>query len=299
MPRAVELRIPAGDTVLPATLTLPDEPARGGVVALHGATGPERDHFLFTHLARSLAPIGVAVLACDRRAPASDDDVPFEVQASDAIATLRVLREHVGDVRLGLWAFSQGAWAAPLAASRSRDVSFLVLVGAAGVSPAEQMRYSAAESVRRAGFDEGVVERAVGVRVAVEAFLRGAVSRESAQRAVDEVAEEPWFELVWLPAVLPPSATWADAGFEPQPILERVSCPILLVYGDDEAVPAERSIQVFDEAARVSGARLEVARLARSTHLPTIGGAAGLEAIDPEYEQALLDWLGRELERTG
>jgi len=295
--RRVEITVSAGEMELLALLRLPDSPARAGIVTLHPASRPERDFFLFEHLASLLVPRGIAVLSYDRRQPRGFDDVPFVHQAEDALAAIGVLREQIGvEAPVGLWAFSQGSWAAPLAASRSTDVAFLVLVGAPGVSPAEQMRYSAAECVRRAGYGQDAADRAVAARAALEDLLRGEITVAAAQRAVDDVGEEPWFELLYVPRLLsegglPEGMTWTDMDFDPAPILREVRCPVLLVYGDDEAVPVARSVAVWREAAVVSGAHLEVVELPRSTHTPTIRDEDTFDAVDPEYERALVAWL--------
>jgi pimeloyl-ACP methyl ester carboxylesterase len=292
----VELIVPAGEIELPAVLRLPDPPPRAGVVTLHPASGPNRDYFLFEHLASLLVPRGIAVLSYDRRASSGLDDVPFGRQADDALAAIRVLRERMGaGSPIGLWAFSQGTWAAPIAATRSSKIAFLALVGAPGVSPAEQMRYSAAEALRRAGYDDDAVFRAVATRAALEGLIRRGGSSEAAQRVIDDVADEPWFELLYLPRTLPDElpagSTWTDMDFDPAPVLREVRCPVLLVYGDDEAVPVEQSVDVWRTATAHSGTRLDVVQLPRSTHLPTIGGEDTRDAVDPEYEQALVSWL--------
>ncbi len=182
----------ADDAVLAAAWTVPDGHARAGVVTLHPASGPGRDYVLFRHLAQLLAPRGIAVLSYDRRPAIGDDDVPLDLQARDALAAVEVLGERLGHaIPIGLWAFSQGAWAAPIAASRSDRVAFLILVGASGVSPAAQMRYSAAEALRRAGYHDDDIARAIETRVAIEAFVRGTGSHADAQRHIDAIAGEP------------------------------------------------------------------------------------------------------------
>ena len=132
----------------------PDDGAavRGGVVALHGASLPQRDQPLFEHLARTITPFGYAVLSYDRRAAPGTGDTPLGVQADDALAATAMLAAQTS-APVGVFGFSQGAWAAALAASRSTDVTFLALVGCCGVSPAIQMRYYTDELLRRAGYD--------------------------------------------------------------------------------------------------------------------------------------------------
>jgi pimeloyl-ACP methyl ester carboxylesterase len=273
---------------------MPDVPPKAGLVTHHPAMGPDRDYFLFTHLATLLTPRGVAVLSFDRRPSDGDDDVPFERQADDALAALDLLSDRIGaHVRVGLWAFSQGAWAASLAAARSARVGFLILVGASGVSPADQMRYSTAEALRRSGHGYAEIDRALATRRLVEAFLRGDASQAEAQRAIDSIVSEPWFEALYIPRTLPPDVKWSDMDFDPMPAMRRVRCPVLLMYGDDEAVPADLSIEAWREATAPGHMPLEVVRLPDSTHMPTMGGVASPEAIDPAYEAAIIGWLDR------
>jgi uncharacterized protein len=270
---------------LPATLTLPEGPVRGGVVPLHPASDGSRRQLLFDHLAEKLAPRGVAVLRFDRRPSSTDEDVPFELQADDALRALGMLRDEVGGVPLGLWAWSQGAWAAALAAARSSEIAFLVLLAACGVSPAVQMRYGTAEQLRRKGCaDENSLRELAELREALEGALRDRSRLEAAQAVVDRYAERPWFPLSSVPRMLDPTAEWPDMDFEPGAILASVRCPVLLFYGEeDEWTPIEPSIAAWE---RSGNRALTVVRLPGTDHAPTLGGA-----ISPAYTQALTEWL--------
>ncbi|WP_232521619.1 alpha/beta fold hydrolase [Micromonospora phaseoli] len=96
----------------------------------------------------------MAVLRFDRR-PREQGDVPFAVQADDAVAAVAELRRRVGDVPVGLWGWSQGAWAASAVAARRPElIAFLVLVATSGVSPAAQMRYGTAQQLLLHGYGE-------------------------------------------------------------------------------------------------------------------------------------------------
>jgi pimeloyl-ACP methyl ester carboxylesterase len=112
---------------------------RGGVVALHGSSLPQRRPPILEHLTATLVPLGFATLTIDRRPWPNGEDTPISVQADDAIAAVEFLR---GEIRapVGLFGFSQGAWSASLAAARDSAVALLMLVGCSGASPAEQMR---------------------------------------------------------------------------------------------------------------------------------------------------------------
>ena len=283
---------------LPATLSLPEGLPRGGVVPLHPAGDGSRRQFLFEHLARTLVPRGIAVLRFDRRPSTDGADVPFAVQTDDALEALRVLRGHVESAPIGLWAWSQGAWAAALAAARSRDVAFLVLLAACGVSPAEQMRYGTAEQLRRAGCgDDEALHELAELRTALEDAFRNPDRLATAQAVIDRYSDRPWFPLSYVPRTLEPSTRWADMDFDPAPILAEVKCPVLLFYGEeDEWTPVEPSVAAWRRAAAKAGnTDLSVVRLPGTDHAPTTGGVQAGDAISPAYTDALTEWLDRRL----
>jgi uncharacterized protein len=273
-------------------LTLPGGPVRGGLVPLHPASDGSRRQFLFEHLVETVVPRGFAVVRFDRRASPGGEDVPFDVQAEDALEALAALRSEVGDVPLGLWAWSQGAWAAVLATSRSPDVASLILLAACGVSPAVQMRYGTAEQLRRHGHgDDEALAELLELRTALEDAIRDRSRLGAAQEVVDRYADRPWFPLAHVPRTLDPSVDWPDMDFDPAPILAAVRCPVLLFYGEsDEWTPVEPSIAAWE---RAGNGDLTVVRLPGTGHAPTLGGVHDPEAVSPAYTQALVDWLER------
>ncbi|GIJ40203.1 alpha/beta hydrolase [Micromonospora andamanensis] len=294
----MELFIDAGDVSLPATLDVPSErPARGAVVVLHGSGVPHRSYFLYEHLARTFPAAGVAVLRFDRR-PRERGDVPYAVQAGDAVTAVAEVRRRIGDVPVGLWGWSQGAWpASAVAARRSELVSFLVLVASSGVSPAVQMRYGTAQQLLLRGYGSAELADLTRLREALEGVVRGHIDRESAQAVIDRYADRPWFPLVYVPRDLHGyPGTWDDMDYDPEPVIAQVRCPTLLFYGEaDEWTPAEDSIAVWRRAAATSD--LTIHRLAGCTHLPTVGGADALESVSSDYSSTMLAWVQERINR--
>ena len=165
--RSERLSASSADREFTAKLTLPKGSGPfPAVVCIHPVNEASRDHFLFLHLEALLPPLGIAVARFDRRG----DNVPFLDQARDVEAVLEALagRSDIDAARIGLWGFSQGAWIAPLVASRSDRVAFLILVAATGVSPVEQMRYGTAKQARDAGHTEAEVAAPLALGVASE-----------------------------------------------------------------------------------------------------------------------------------
>lgn len=241
-----------------------------------------------------LPPLGIAVARFDRRG----DDVPLEVQVEDALAVVDEIaeRDDIDERRIGLFGFSQGAWVAPLAASRSARIAFLVLVASTGVTPAAQMLYGTAKHARMAGFGEEAARRIAAAREVVDDHRRGRIDVRAAQAAIDAIADEPFFEHAWLPRHLDGvDMGWPDMDFDPETVFARVRVPTLLFYGeDDEWQPIDASVAAWRRAAeRAGNPDVSVVRLAGTGHAPTLGGRETIEAIAPEYERVLVDWLAR------
>lgn len=201
------------------------------IVALHGASAGTRDSCrLYAHLHETLPAIGVGVATFDRRGEGASEGAPtrgrFEAQARDALAVAAALDVE----RVGLWGLSQGAWVAPLAATHSEDVAFVITIAATGVTPAEQMRYSTRRQLELAGFGPDAVARADALRLAIEGWAHD----NGPPPDLDSAAQEPWFRLAYLPTALPASheeraeakRSWiAEMDFDPRPIFAGVTVP--------------------------------------------------------------------------
>jgi uncharacterized protein len=278
------------DAQLAATLTRPEGRCRAAIVLLHPADDPSRRQFLFEHLAMTLPGHGVAVLRYDRRASSPGRDVPYGLQAEDLAHGLAALADVTGPIPTGLWGFSQGAWVALLTAAGRADIAFLVLVGCSAVSPARQMRYGTAEQLRRAGFGPGSIAELAELRTAYEDYERGRLARQDAQQVIDSYAGRPWFDLGWVPRILPGAPDWDDMDFDPAASISRVRCPVLAFYGADEWIPVQESISIW-RAAYADPAQLTICELPGTTHHPTLGGQQDLSAISPDYTARLTTWL--------
>jgi pimeloyl-ACP methyl ester carboxylesterase len=292
---------------LAGTLSLPDgDGPWPAIVTLHPSSTGSRDFRLFLHLEALLVAAGFAVLRYDRRGSGGSEGdfmtADFGQLADDALAAVELLA-GMGAIEPGLIGFfgvSQGGWIGPDATSRSNRVGFMVLVGACAVTPADQMRYAAATSLRGAGYDEAVVERALATRAAVDAVTRGELDRAMAASSVAAVEHEPWFEAAFIPSLPDPDAgatsKWRlEMDYDIRPALAQLTVPVLLIHGDhDRWTPIEESLRVWRESFRDHPQLLTAVRLPGTGHYPTLArGADGEEAapISPDYEALLLRWL--------
>jgi pimeloyl-ACP methyl ester carboxylesterase len=284
-----EVRVESGGATLVGSYS-PAGPT--AVVAVHGAGEGTREWYLYRHLHDVLPPAGIGVLTFDRRGEGASTGDPsrgaFAVQADDAVSFANAIDAE----RVGLWGISQGSWVAPLAATRSKRIAFLVLLAATGVTPAAQMRYAVAEQIQRGGFGAEAAARAVGLREHAERWVRGEVAPGLAHE-LTEAAREPWWDLAFLPDALPPEdeaeparrAIANEMFFEPEPVFAETRVPTLLFYGDDDSwTPVEPSIEAW---RRARGAEVEIVVLAETGHEPCLPSGS----ISNDYEQKLVDWV--------
>ena len=293
---ASELRIEREDgVVLAGSLTLPERRPAPALVALHGAEAAVRSYPLYQHLHAVLPRIGFAAVTFDRRGEGESTGEPsagmFDVLADDAIAVVEHVAglDEIDSARIGLWGISQGGWVAPLAATRSERVGFLVLVASTGVSPAEQMREAIPEQLRRAGYDEDAVALERAARAGLEDVIHGRGSPERAQALLDEARRQSWWPLAYLPDHVLEGGErrgWIEEmDFEPEPIFAEVRVPTLLFYGeDDEWIPLQESIEAW---RRARGDEVEIVRLPGTRHDARLASGE----ISPLYAERLVAWL--------
>ena len=158
------------------------------LVALHGAGEGTRDSRSLRHLHELLPPHGIGVVTFDRRGEGeSTGDATrgrFDLQADDALAVLGAIDVE----RVGLFGYSQGGWIAPIAAARSDEVAFLVLVASIGVTPSEQMMVAVERQLRLAGYGDDVVERALDLRRRFEHWIHEVAPEPDEQLDADLLA---------------------------------------------------------------------------------------------------------------
>jgi dienelactone hydrolase len=288
------------DVALAGTLYVPaGSGRRPAVVAFHAAGAGRRDDLAYRHLVAALPSAGIAVLLFDRRGSGESGGdfaaAKFEDLARDGIAAIEFLkmRPDIDPARIGVWGVSQGGWLAPLAASLTRDVAFVVAVSGPGVTPKRQMDYAAEYALEAAGAAPEVVTRALHVREVVNDYYRGFRTMSEAQQEIDAIRLEPWFALVMLPnaGVLPvePKGTkwFAEMDYDPLEVLARVEVPTAFFFAKvDPWVPVEESIAGIRRAMPANPA-VTIRRIPHAGHYMETGTGETSES----YVKQLLQWL--------
>lgn len=239
-----DVKIPAGDVTLAATLYIPAD-SRGkapGVVLGHGSAPSARAMMGFwTNTALNS---GVAVLVFDKRGtgestgtyePISVEKSPLllQQQASDIAYAVRWLARQpaIDTTRVGLMGGSQAGWTMPLAASQEPLVRFIV-VGAGVPLP-------------------------YGVEVAHERHLNTLRPWPGPRPSLQQVQQADAHVMDYK----------GEPGFDPAPVLEKLSIPILWIFGlYDHVIPTNLCIDRIGEYQRAGKKNFHVYALPFANH---------------------------------
>ncbi|MFI9504106.1 prolyl oligopeptidase family serine peptidase [Nocardia sp. NPDC052566] len=243
------------------------------VVLVHGSgPGPRAE---YVPEAEAFARAGIVTLAFDKRTDGySDFERDYSLLADDAIAGVRLLRSRpdVDPAHVGLWGLSEGGWVAPLAASKTPDIGFVVTIGGSGHNPLRTQTWNLGNKLRHQG-------------------IRGSE-----------------LDAITMPAAhsLAGTGLFAEHDHDPVPVLERLQVPILGLWGEhDTLVPGPESARIFQEAGARAGNRSVTTRFVpgagHNGHLSADGftyqGGSSRDgeprgALGPGYADVITAWIG-------
>jgi len=311
-----DLTFDSGGWRMAATLF---SPAGGGrhpaIVVTHGAGREGRRSPEYVALARELSGMGLAILLFDKRGVGESEGQYVEtpdlhVPAGDVIAAVHFLRQRddIDGRRIGVMGHSQGGWIAPLAASLSRDLAFVISLCGAGVSIADQDDFALANELRSQGFSEPVVGSIIGFQTKLYAYLGTRVGQEALKPEYERAVGAPWFRYFReqgftdeLPKPEQLSAPVFDffrhIRYDPAEALRSVRVPTLAVFGEeDRVVPTTASVQRWREAFAASGNDALVVAVVPHEGHQIFGSSESGSPLRPGFRQPLIDWLGRHVQ---
>jgi dienelactone hydrolase len=220
---------------------------------MHGAGTATHENFAET--TTDLASAGIVTMVPDKRTDTyTTRDRNYVAMAADYLDSLEVLRRWPGvdPARVGVYGESEGAMSAPIAAAGNPDVAFVVLVSAPVLPIREQGAFAADTYLR----DVGVPDRLL--------------------RAIPRLVGGRF-----------PGGGFEYFDFDVSPYQQRLSQPVLMVYGTGDS-----SMPIVQGAEKLL-ADLEVARnnaytiryYARANHGIRIGGE-----LAPQFTEDLARW---------
>ncbi len=250
-----------GTVLAPAKTT--GTPWAGVVLVTGSGAGVPREHLLTE--ATEFARHGVAALIYDKRSVGYTlFRRSYSELADDALGAIDVLRAQPGvdPAKVGVWGLSEGGWVAPLAASRSSEVAFVIVVGGNAMTPIRQQLWSETSSLRRVGVSGSLINHG---------------KRNFTRLGAD-------------------AGLFAEAYFDAQDILNRVRQPLLGVWGSgDLQTPPEDNPPLFAQALRRGGNTQYTFRFFagadHAAHQSPDGGTTRGPALAPGYADLVGSWV--------
>ncbi|HET9371556.1 MAG TPA: alpha/beta fold hydrolase [Vicinamibacterales bacterium] len=320
-----EVTFANGAVTLGGTLAMPAGAGPFPAVVLITGSGPQnRDEEVFGFkvfktLSDALVAQGIAVLRYDDRGVGKStgnlvqsvtDD--FAADALAGVALLKTRSSLAGD-RIGLLGHSEGAGAAAVAATKSKDVAFVVMLAGTGVRGDVVLRQQAADGARANGATPERVERIVAAHrkvtdaaaAGVPAAELGAAVRELATAQIEALPpaaqatipdRDAYLNRAVPTVVAQMSSPWMKhlLSFDPATAIAKVTCPVLAIFGakDTQVPPSLNRAPV--EAALKSNAHAKVVELPEANHLFQ-RAKTGLVTEYASLEKAFVDGLTAEI----
>ena len=207
-----------GNLQLAGMLIVPEgEGPFPAAVIIHGSGTSQRNSRWYLVVAKHLQDNGIAVLLPDKRgSEKSEGDwrtSTFEDLAGDTISAIELVKgqEQFDVSYIGVVGMSQGGWIAPLVATESEDVSFVVSMSGAAVTTDEQLLYEEVNSIAGMGTYQVVAELIAPI-------------------TTNNIKNMEFWSYI--------------AEFDPLPYWEKVKVPGFAAYGgNDINVPVEESVK--------------------------------------------------------
>lgn len=318
----------AGVTIA-GTFTRPKEAGRYPVVLLISGSGPnERDqrisgHKVFLVWADILTRAGIAVLRVDDRGvyestgnfhKADNRDL-----ADDVIAGVNYIktRNDVDINRIGLIGHSLGAEIAPMAAVKSKDIKFIVLMAGAAISLEEVIHEQCQAVYSKLGASEKGINLNYQINTAVFDIVKNesndSIARikiaETLTRFNSEVEnlDEKELEVLELVSPLNPKAYYHwlkparkfDLFNNPYEYLSKLKCPVLAFCGDKDLQVLPHNLELIEKALNDAGNKNYTTKLwENKNHLFQTCKTGSLEeypeieeTVAPEVIEFVIDWI--------
>ena len=297
-----------GEITLSGTLLLPSTKGpHPAVVFLHGAGSESRYGARF--LAEYFTRYGIAALIYDKRGVGKSTGdwkrSDFSDLAGDAIAGIHLLQKsnEINPKQIGLYGHSQGGMIAPLIASRSKDVAFIISGAGSAVPVYESEINSITNQVRAKGISGNELAEATEFIKLWVNVMRTGQGWEQFDAAIEKARGMKWFPMLHVP----PKDNWIWAfhkgiyDYNAADYWAQVSIPVLVIYGErDLYVPLAQTFLNLDRAlSKAKNRDYTILVLPRASHAFNIESEARQpfewSHLAPGFPDLLTAWINQRM----
>ena len=266
---------------LSGTLTLPKKDGNFPVVILITGSGPQnRDEELLGHkpflvISDYLTKNGIAVLRYDDRGVGQSKgdfktatSADFATDVESAITFLKT-RKEINKKKIGLVGHSEGGLIAPMVASKSKDVSFIVLLAGTGIQGDKLLLLQQELIAKANGVSETDIKKSIETNsklfemvvksndnMKLKTYLTNSINETLNNDTSAEIPNGMTKDEFVSMQVNQISSPWMQyfMKFNPATTLEKVKCPVLAVNGEkDLQVPPKENLTAIKNALTKGG----------------------------------------------
>lgn len=265
---------------LSGTLTLPSKEGKHPVVVMITGSGPQnRDEELVGHkpflvIADFLTKKGIGVLRYDDRGTAkstgnfkSSTSKDFATDVLSAVTYLKT-RNDIDYKNIGLVGHSEGGLIAPMVASKTKDIAFIVLLAGLGISGYDTLLLQTELIAKANGTDDAKLQIELA---ALKGTLDIIVEGNSLDNIKSDLKDYIKKEIEAHPDLLPEgmkadkyingnakqlATAWFKylINYDPATSLTKVSCPVLAINGEkDLQVPPKINLNAIEKHLKEAG----------------------------------------------
>lgn len=312
---------------LAGTLTFPESgnnfPA---VVLITGSGAQNRNEELLGHkpflvLSDFLTRNGFAVLRFDDRGIAEStgdfSTATSEDFTKDVLSAVEYLksRDEINRSKIGLIGHSEGGLIASIAAVKSDDVAFIVLMAGPGIA-GDSILILQSDLIQKAGgTSEEEIQKSLKIQREIYSIiikseddntlkdqLREKFNDEFSKMTEEEKAQLGDPEVYLNIQIKTLTSSWFKffLKYNPQPTLEKVKCPVLAIDGENDLqVPPKQNLSAIGSALKRGGNKnFETKMLPGLNHLFQTSATGAVseygtieETISPLALETMLDWI--------
>lgn len=321
-----EVTFTNGDITFAGTLTTPKTEGKHPAVVMITGSGPQnRDEELvgfkpFKIIADYLTRNGIAVLRYDDRGVGGStgknvSEYTSEDFAGDVLEAVKFLktRSDINPEQIGLIGHSEGGIVAPISASKSKDVAFIILIAGTGVKGIDILKEQTSLIMKANDAKEEEIKETTEMFEKVYKVIESNGDwselhkefEKSILKSYDEMTEKQkktitdkkeyaksmadlqikQMQSIWMKYFI---------VYNPAPTLEKVTCPVLMLFGElDLQVPPAQNREPMEKALEKAGNKdFKTVVLPKANHLfqsATTGSPNEYAKLPKEFVPGFLD----------
>ena len=302
-----ELTFVSDGTQLVGTLYLPKGKDLPVIVITHGSGKGGRHMRGYQYQGEFFPKLGFATFIFDKRGVGASEgeyveSTDFNIPARDLIAAVKIVKSQpeIAKNKIGVMGISQGGWIGPLAATLSKDISFVISFVGGGVSVRDQVLHHRKSELIQKGWSKIKIDSAVTFCKRLYDYCATGEGYYVLNKDYIEASSKAWFSFIKdqgfgskLPRPESLNHPWFQSlKYDPKETEEKLDIPFLAVFGElDTHVPTNDAVKAMKAAFEKSGFKNFKIVIAPNEGHNTFKVEDGIIGFRELFKEPLVKWL--------